>query len=295
VAFYFSQEIFMGNFDEEKNSPDTDVREESYIHSEEKPKSRKGIWVALGGLLIILSKFKFGVLFLLSKLKFLFVFLKLGKFVTTFGSMFFMIVVYAQLYGWTFGIGFVLLIFVHEMGHFITAKHVGLKVTSPLFIPFVGAFISMKEQPADAVTEAKVALGGPVLGSLGALACVLLYPVTGQGFWLALAYSGFMINMFNLIPFHPLDGGRIASAISIKMWLVGIPLALLAAFKFFNPIIILLLIMGGIQMYRQWKTPNTEYYNVPFATRVIFASSYFGLITLLGIGMAYILSMHLPT
>ncbi len=246
----------------------------------------------LGGLLILLSKFKFGLFFLLGKLKYLLVFLKFGKFLTTFASMFLMVWVYARLYGWVFGVGFVLLIFVHEMGHFLTARRVGLNVSAPIFIPFMGAFITMKDQPRDAVTEATVAAGGPILGSVGAFLCAAMYLLTGQDFWLALAYSGFMINLFNLIPFHPLDGGRIVTAISLKMWLVGIPLMLLTALKFFNPIIILLLILGIPQIYHQWKLSKTGYYDTPLSTRLTFAVLYFGLIILLGGGMTYIYGMH---
>lgn len=108
-------------------------------------KNKKGLWALLAGLFLLLSKFKFGLVFLFSKLKFVLVFLNLGKFLTTFGSMLLMVWIYARFYGWVFGIGFVLLIFIHEMGHFLTARRVGLKVSAPLFIPFVGAFISMKE------------------------------------------------------------------------------------------------------------------------------------------------------
>lgn len=245
------------------------------------PKSKKGLWAMFGALLVFLGK-----------LKFVFIFLKLGKIISTFGSMFLMIVIYAQMYGWSFGIGFVLLLFIHEMGHYYVAKQVGLNVSAPLFIPFVGAFISMKEQPRDAVTEAKVALGGPVLGSAGALICLVVGTEIGSDFFLALAYSGFMINIFNLIPVHPLDGGRIVSAISPKLWLIGIPVMIVAAIVFFNPIIILFLILGIMQVYRQWKSPNEEYYNTPTQLRKIFAAIYFGLITLLGIGMFYVHSIH---
>lgn len=245
------------------------------------PKNKKGMWAFWGGLLLLLNKFKF-----------LFAFLKFGKFLTTFGSMFLMIWVYAKFYGWVFGFGFVLLIFIHEMGHFLTARRVGLNVSAPVFIPFMGAFITMKDQPRDAVTEATVAMGGPILGSVGALLCAALYPVTGQEIWLALAYSGFMINIFNLVPFSPLDGGRIVSAISPKIWLVGIPLMLAAAIKFFNPILFLLLFLGGTQMYRQWKSPNQEYYDTPLTSRIIFGCLYFGLVILLGVGMASIYGLH---
>lgn len=255
-------------------------------------KNKKGLWALLAGLFLLLSKFKFGLVFLFSKLKFVLVFLNLGKFLTTFGSMLLMVWIYARFYGWVFGIGFVLLIFIHEMGHFLTARRVGLKVSAPLFIPFVGAFISMKEQPRDAVTEATVAMGGPVLGTAGAFLCAAFYPITGQEFWLALAYSGFMINFFNLVPFHPLDGGRIVSAISPKMWFVGIPIILAAAIRFFNPILLLLMFLGITQIYRQWKDPNRAYYDTPFTTRIVFAALYFGLITLLGVAMAYVYNLQ---
>ncbi len=257
-----------------------------------KQKTRKGIWALLGALLLLLSKFKFIIFFMLGKLKFLLVFLKLAKFLTTFGSMLLMVWVYANFYGWIFAVGFALLIFVHEMGHFLTAKYVGLNVSAPIFIPFMGAFITMKDHPADAVTEAKVAVGGPLVGSFGAFLCAAMYSLSGQDFWLALAYSGFMINLFNLIPFHPLDGGRIVSAISPKMWLVGIPLIVMAAFKFFNPILFLLLILGLTQIYRQWKSPNQEYYNTPLTTRAVFAGLYFGLLIILGSSMKLILDYH---
>jgi Zn-dependent protease len=258
-----------------------------------KPKSKNGLWAILGGLFLLLNKFKFILLLIFGKLKFLLVFLKLGKFMSTFISMSLMIVVYAQIYGWAFGLGFVLLILIHEMGHYWTAKQTGLNVSTPFFIPFVGAFINMKEQPKDAVTEAKVALGGPILGSLGALLCAFIYPVSGDKIWLALAYSGFFINLFNLIPFHPLDGGRIVTAISTKMWLIGIPVILVTAFIYFNPIILLLLFMGGLQLYRHWKNPNPDYYNIPFRTRITFALGYFGLLIFLGLGIGYIHSLNI--
>lgn len=101
-----------------------------------KSQKKKGIWALLGALLLLLSKFKFIIFLILGKLKYLLVFLKLGKFLTTFGSMLLMVWVYANFYGWVFAVGFVLLIFVHEMGHFLTAKFVGLNVSAPVFIPF---------------------------------------------------------------------------------------------------------------------------------------------------------------
>lgn len=240
------------------------------------PKSKTGIAALLAALVLLLSK-----------LKFVLVFLKLGKFFGTALSMLITIGFYASMFGWRYALGFVLLIFIHEMGHYVTAKEIGLNVSAPIFIPFVGAFIAMKEQPVNAVDEAKVGLGGPVLGSLAALFCLLVGLQYNDGFSIALAYTGFFINIFNLIPVSPLDGGRIVAAISPKLWLIGIPILAVSAFYFFNPIIILLLLLGAYQAYRQWTTTDQSYYNTAQSTRVLFSILYFGLLLLLGVGMAY--------
>jgi Zn-dependent proteases len=203
-----------------------------------------------------------------------------------------MIVIYAQIYGWTFGAGFVLLLLIHEMGHYMAAKAIKLDVSLPIFIPFVGAAIRMKEEPKDAVIEAKVAIGGPLIGSLGALICFMFGFLFKQDVFVALAYTGFMINLFNLIPLHPLDGGRIVSAISPKLWLIGIPIGVVALFKAFNPIIILLLIFGVIKVVEQYKSTDKSYYEVRTSTRWIFALSYFGLMLLLGLGITYVHGIH---
>jgi len=226
------------------------------------------------------------------KLKFLLVFLKAGKFMGTALSMLVTIGLYASMFGWKYALGFVLLIFIHEMGHFLAAKQVGLKVSAPIFVPFVGAFISMKDQPRNAVIEARVALGGPVLGSLAALFCLVIGLNFNDGLFMALAYSGFLINIFNLIPVSPLDGGRIVTAISPKIWLIGLPILAVSCFYFFNPLVILLLILGAYQAYRQWKANDTSYYDVPNNIRLRFAVLYFGLLLLLGVGMAYIHSIY---
>jgi Zn-dependent protease len=255
-------------------------------------KAKKGIWGVLGGVLLVLLKFK-GILFLLlSKLKFLLIILKLGKFASTFISMFVMIAVYASIYGWSFAVGFVLLLFVHEMGHYVTAKKLNLSTSLPLFIPFVGALISLKEEPKDAVIEAKMAIGGPAAGSFGAFVCVLLYFIFNHDVFLALAYIGFMLNLFNLIPVHPMDGGRVVSAISPLLWAVGIIIAAIVAMKNFNPILIMILVLGSIQFFNTWKNPDKSYYKVDSKTRLVFAVAYFGLLMVLGASMAYIHSFH---
>jgi Zn-dependent protease len=185
--------------------------------------------------------------------KFLLGFLLLGKFgkiLLSGGTMLLSVFVYSLQYGWRFAFGLVGLIFVHEMGHLVAARQRGLAVGAPVFIPFVGAWIALKSTNMDAETEAFVGLGGPMLGSAAALCCYLVALDTGDRFWMALAYAGFFINLFNLIPLTPLDGGRIVAVISPKLWLVGLPV-LLAAFVWRpNP---LLLIVGLLALPQVWR------------------------------------------
>lgn len=256
-------------------------------------KEKKGLWGVLAVVVAVLAKFKFVIFLIFAKLKFILIALKLGKFASTLISMLFMIVIYAQMYGWAYGLGFVLLLFAHEMGHYIAAKKLKVNVSGPVFIPFVGAFISMKDESENASTEAAMAAGGPILGSLAALGCVLIYMATDNNLFLALAYTGFIINLFNLIPIHPLDGGRIVTAISPKIWLIGIPVLLYISINYFNPILIIFLIMGCIQAFKQWRNPDSNYYNTGIYTKIIFSFIFFGLMALLGIGIFYIHDLHI--
>lgn len=175
---------------------------------------------------------------------------KLGKLFATGGSMLLSIAVYALAYGWRFAVGFVALLFVHEMGHFIAARQRGLPVGWPTFVPFLGAWIEMKQLPHDAETEAYVGLGGPLAGTLGALV-VYYIGRNGQVPWLlALAYAGFFLNLFNLIPLSPLDGGRITQVISPRLWLLGVPV-LGAVFLWRpSPLLVLIGVLAGWQLWQ---------------------------------------------
>ena len=137
--------------------------------------------------LVLLLKFA-------AKLKFLLPFLKTG------GTMIISVWAYAMMWGWQFAAGFVILIFIHECGHLLAARQHGLKVGAPVFIPFMGALIALKEAPRNAWIEADVGIGGPLLGSLGAAACEVIYYFTGNPMFRALAYTGFFLNLFNLAP-----------------------------------------------------------------------------------------------
>jgi len=139
---------------------------------------------------------------------------KLGKVALTGGTLLLSVIAYAFVFGWWYAVGFVLLIFVHEMGHYIAARQKGLDVGAPTFIPFVGAWIALKQQPHNAEMEAYIGLGGPLLGTLGALACYFAARETDSNLLLSLSYAGFFINLFNLIPLSPFDGGRITAVLS---------------------------------------------------------------------------------
>jgi Zn-dependent protease len=116
---------------------------------------------------------------------------------------------YALIWGWTFGIGLVLLILIHELGHYLEARRQGLNVSLPVFIPFLGAYVALRNVPFDPWRNAKVALAGPILGGVGALAVFAAGEASDSRLLLALAYTGFFLNLINLVPIGILDGGRI--------------------------------------------------------------------------------------
>src|SRR5262249_53429981 len=141
-------------------------------------------------------------------------FASLGKLALTSISMLAMIWIYALRGGLPFAVGFVLLLLIHEMGHAIAIRRAGLNAGWPVFIPGLGAFITLKEVPTSRVMEAEIGYAGPLFGTAASLAVAALYLVTRSELCLSLAYTGFFLNLFNMIPLHPLDGGRVAQVFS---------------------------------------------------------------------------------
>lgn len=222
---------------------------------------------------------------------------KLGKLALTGGSMLLSIVAYAWLFGWGYAVGFVLLILIHEMGHYLAARRRGLDVGAPTFIPFVGAWIELKQQPHDAETEAYVGMAGPLIGTLGALAFYAAARGTGSDLLLALAYAGFFLNLFNLIPVSPFDGGRISAVISPRLWLLGAPL-LIALFLWRpSPLLVLMAILAApqvMQALRGFSAPEQQvYYLADAQTRTSYAALYLGLAGFLAV-MCHELHAQLP-
>ena len=209
-------------------------------------------------------------------------------------SMLLTIWVYAQFFGWPFAAGFVILLGIHEMGHYIAARQRGLNVSLPAFIPFVGAMINLRETPHNAETEAYVAYAGPFIGTLGAFACYFYGRATGQELYLALAYSGFMLNLFNLIPISPLDGGRITQVLTPRIWLLGLPLLILLFLYHPSPLLLLIAAMALPNLRAAWNynpgaPENIAYRDVPLAVRIQYGVLYLGLAAILAM-MAF--SVH---
>ena len=213
---------------------------------------------------------------------------KLGKVALTGGSMLLSLIVYAFVFGWRYAAGFIALLFVHEMGHYIAARRRGLDVGAPTFIPFVGAWIELKQLPHDAETEAFVGLGGPLLGSVGALACYFIARSYDADWLLAVSYAGFFLNLFNLIPLSPFDGGRITAVLSPRIWLLGVPV--LGALFWWrpSPMLILVALLAAPQVWKalRYRSDSAEaqtYYAVSARTKWEYGLYYLVLLAFLAL------------
>jgi Zn-dependent protease len=239
-----------------------------------------GAAVAAGLLLL-----KFG-----AKVKVLLFALPKLKLFATSASMLVSIAAYQLIFGWPFAVGFVLLLLLHELGHVIQLRREGVEASAPMFIPFLGAVISAKSLGDDAAAEARVGLAGPILGTIATLVPLGLWLATGDDFWRALAYIGFFLNLFNLLPVLPLDGGRAMAALSPWVWFAGFAGLIVLTFFFPNPILILVLLFGGFESWRRWKnrkSPEAQaYHDIPTRTRVFVAATYLLLAALLAVGVA---------
>ena len=237
------------------------------------------LWVPLAALGLLLWKLKAVALALF---KF--------KIFTTSASMLVSVAAYSWIWGWRFAVGFVLLLLVHELGHVIELRRQGVPASAPLFIPFLGAVVGMKQMPQDAWREARVALAGPILGSLAAGAVWAAGAVLDSKLLVALAFVGFLLNLFNLAPVVPLDGGRAMAALHPAIWGVGlvglVGLTIVAP----NPILLLILVLGGLEMWRRWRSRNEPgaraYYRVRPWQRAVVGATYLGLAATLALAMS---------
>ena len=256
------------------------VRDYEPIH----PQSRwrelgRKLWAPIAAVGYLLFKFKAA---LLAVFKF--------KVFTTSASMLVSVAAYAWIWGWRFAVGFVLLLLVHEMGHVLELRRQGVPASAPLFIPFLGAVVGMKQMPHNVWREAQVALAGPILGSLGALGVWIAGEALDSQLLVALAFTGFFLNLFNLLPVSPLDGGRAVAALHPALWAVGLALLLGLVFLSPNPILIIILVLGGLEVWRRWRERRApgaaEYYRVQPWQRAAVGITYVGLAALLALAMS---------
>jgi Zn-dependent protease len=232
---------------------------------------------------VLLLKFGAKLKFLVAPLaKFFPMILKTG------GTMILSIAAYTAFWGWKFAVGIVLLILVHECGHFVVAKRFGLNVGAPVFVPFMGAYVALKDAPRNAWIESWVGIGGPLLGSLGALVCHVAGENLGIPLLIAIAWTGYWLNLFNLTPIGYLDGGRIVTALSPWLWIPGLAIMGYMAFTRSNFIIWLVLFLSIpriISLFRKKSDEERRYFEVTPAQRMQMGAMYFGLIAALAFAM----------
>jgi Zn-dependent protease len=201
-------------------------------------------------------------------------------------SMIVSVAIYAMIFGWWYAVGFVFLLLIHEMGHYIAARQRGLNVGLPTFIPFVGAWIELKELPHDAETEAYVGLAGPLAGTVAAVLCYFFARNYNSDLMLAVAYSGFFLNLFNMIPMSPFDGGRITAVLTPRIWFAGVPVLLALFYYRPSPILILVALLAAPQLWRAWKydanaPENIAYYGISRQVRFTYSAYYLLLLVFL--------------
>lgn len=227
------------------------------------------------------------------------VLLKFKGLALTFVSTAITIVFYAQLFGWWFAAGVVALILVHELGHLLVARLLGMPATMPVLIPFLGAFVAMKQSPKTVAQEAQMAIGGPIVGSIAAGLCYLGYLQSPGGsmggLLLGLAYFGFLINLFNLIPVTPLDGGRVLSLLSKWFNVAGLLIAagLLVFGNFHSPVLLLVVLFGAFSTWQRFRSTNVNpaYYAVPADVKWTIGALYLGLLVALALGLQHTSSL----
>lgn len=207
-----------------------DVQEGEYLPPGEqraqrqKSNAAKGLGAIGTTIAVVLAKFKTLLLVLLN---FKWAILLLKAF-SVGGSFFISLFFYALFWGWKFALVVMFMMLAHEMGHYLTIRNYGLPARLPRFIPLLGAY-TMGGVPADLEHDAYIALAGPLTGLGVAAVCYAFGYQTHDAFWYMAAYVGAFINLFNMVPAMPFDGGRIAGALSPQLWIGGFAVFIVGA------------------------------------------------------------------
>jgi Zn-dependent protease len=256
--------------------------------------TKKKVGIGVATLILLLAKFGGKILLMFKSSG---VLASLASVWPTALSMGIAVWAFARFWGWSFAIGLVVLILLHELGHAAVMRAKGLRTGPIVFIPFMGAFIAVKDQFRDALIESETAYGGPAAGALAATASFLIWRLSDADFeqrdyFLAMSYVGFLFNLFNLLPVPPLDGGRIVTAVSPVLWVLGLVLAGWLALRLGHPLLMVIVFLGALRAWRTFrKTPDAAapgYFEISLGKRALMATAYFGLI-------AYLSAMALTT
>ena len=201
------------------------------------------------------------------------------------GSILLTIAAYAwQKYPIGLIVGFVVITLIHEIGHAIVIRAKGLRAGFLVFIPFIGGAVTLKDQPRSAYDDAQIGLAGPMAGTAASLVCLQIYKWTGHPLYLLIASVGFILNLLNLLPLGPLDGGRISAAVTKWMWLFGGGVLLYKTIKQPNPLMIIILVLSAFQVYASImrEKDDKSFYDVTLGQRAGIAVFYFTLVVFLG-------------
>jgi Zn-dependent protease len=197
---------------------------------------------------------------LLAFLKYGLVLVKFGTFGPTLITMIIALWFYTLFFGPAFAVGIVALILIHELGHFIVARWMGLPARLPIFLGPLGAVTNLRRSPGDAGKSGVIALAGPALGTVAALLCFMLAETASPGYFryllLALAYFGCFLNLINLIPVGFLDGAKVADAIPKWMNVLGLLVVAAVVLFFGNPIGLIFLILGIFHTIGRFRRGN---------------------------------------
>ena len=204
--------------------------------------------VAAGASAVGLFLWKFKVVLLLGLGKAKFLLLGLTK-LPTLLSMFLAFSVYWSLWGWKFALGFVLGIYVHEMGHVVALRGYGISASAPMFIPGFGAFVRLNQRPANAIEDSRVGLAGPRWGAFATLGFAALYLATGEKLFAALAHANAWINVFNLLPFWQLDGSRAFAALARRERLIAAGVLLVSWIATSETLVLLVALGAGVRSF----------------------------------------------
>lgn len=200
------------------------------------------------------------------------------------GSMAITIAAYATKFPLGLVVGFVLITFIHEIGHALVIRAKGLRAGFMVFIPFIGGAVTLKDQPRTAYDDAQIGLAGPIAGTAASLICLEIFKARGNPLYLLIASVGFIINLINLLPLGPLDGGRISAAVTKWMWVLGFAAVVYKTFKQPNPLMIVVLVLAAFQVYASIvrERDDQKFYDVTLTQRAGIATVYFALVVFLG-------------